>query len=267
VYGKGAVALRAMVVFLFLLAILISHPASAEIFSYIDSKGRLVYTSDPDSLPDGHENKTGQAFHKNRSERNDLQSTTNLTIRIEHLNQRLELAKIEFDTKFENLSETSAGEYNQAVQDILSLKFEIVDLNEELVDLTVIDRGEKELQLQRLYAWSEKVDLLLEKDRQTNGPQARSTRLEVLALSVEEVKRTGSSVTYSIRLDLENPGEEGIASVKVAGKGPDGHVIESKIVKGEIERERSKTLYETAIVAPENALHISAWDVIEASIH
>ncbi len=256
-----------MVVFLFFLISLLSHPAYAEIYSYIDSQGRLTYTSDPNVLPDGHENKTGQTPHFNRSGQDDLLATGGLTIRIEHLNQRLELAKIEFDTKFEILSETPAFEYNQAVQDILSLKFEIVDLNEELVDLTVTDRAERELRLQRLYAWSEKIDLLLEKDRQKNGPQARSTRLEILALSVEEVKRTGSSVTYSIRLDLENPGEEGIASVKVAGKGPDGHVIESKIVKGEIERERSKTLYETAIIAPENALHISAWEVIEASIN
>ena len=107
--------------------LVLAHPALSEIYSYIDSQGRLTYTSDPASLPDGHEAKAkSQSPREGIRQRAEQQISP--TIRIEHLNQRLELTKIEFDTKFETLSDTPALEYNQATQDILSLKFEIVDL-------------------------------------------------------------------------------------------------------------------------------------------
>lgn len=259
--------MRALAVLLLILFILPSSSAFSEIYRYIDSQGRLTYTSDPNSLPDGHENKLSPAAKNERLKKSDLPSNSSLTVRIEHLNQRLELTKIEFDSKFEKISDVPADEYVQTTQDILNLKFEMVDLNEELIDLTEDDREEKELLLQRLYAWSDKIDLLLEKDRQENGPQARSSRLEVIALSVKEIRRNGSSVTYSIMADINNPGKEGRASVKVAGKGVDGHIIESKILSGEIGRDESKTLYEAAIVAPEDALHIITWEIVETAIH
>lgn len=255
-----------LVLFIFCFLFSGPGPTFSEIYSYIDSKGRVTYTSDPGALPDGHRQEDFSAQNE-LGVQNDPQALASKTIRLEYLNQQLELAKIEFDNKFEALSGAPADDYDQVSQDVLSLKLEIVELNEELIDFTATSREEREIRLQRLYAWSEKVDLLLEKDRQKNGPQARHSRLEIIALSVEEVRRSISSITYSIMVEVDNPGEEGMASVKVAGKGVDGHIIESKTLKGDVGREELKTLYDTAVIDPESALHISAWEVIEATIH
>lgn len=167
---ERAVNLRTQAVLLLILFVLLPSSALSKIYRYVDSQGRLTYTSDPSFLPDGHEDKVTPAAKNERLKKSDLQSNSSLTVRIEHLNQRFELAKIEFDSKFEKLSDVPVDEYVQAAQDILSLKFEMVDLSEELIDLTENSREEKEIRLQRLYAWSEKIDLLLENDRQENGP-------------------------------------------------------------------------------------------------
>lgn len=264
---ERVVNLRTQAVLLLILFILLPGSACSEIYRYIDSQGRITYTSDPNSLPDGHELKVNPAAKDEHLKKSDLQSNSSLTVRIEHLNQQLELVKIEFDSNFEQLSDVPADEYVQAAQDILNLKYEMVDLNEELVDLTESNREAKEIRLQRLYAWSEKIDLLLEKDRQENGPQARSSRLEVIGLSVKEIRRNGSSITYSIMADIDNPGKAGKASVKVAGKGVDGHIVTSMTLSGGIGRDESKTLYATAIVEPGDALHIVTWEIVETAIH
>ena len=258
--------MRTLAILLLIFFALLSSSAFSEIYRYIDSQGRVTYTSDPNSLPDGHEHKVNSAVKNDHLSKNDLHSNISLTARIEHLNQRLELAKIKFDSKYEKLSDVPADEYVQATQDVLSLKFEMVDLNEELIDLTEKNREEKEIRLQRLYAWSEKIDLLLEKNRQENGPQARSSRLEVIGVSVKEIRRNGGSITYSIMADIDNPGEEGRASVKVAGKGVDGHIVTSKKLSGEIGRNESKTLYETTIIEHEEALRIVDWEIVETAI-
>jgi len=249
-----------------ILCFALSYPAFAEIYSYIDSLGRLTYTSDPSDLPEGKQQKRLSSGNE-QLQQGDSQAITGETIRLEYLNQQLELTNIEFDNKFEILSGVPAYEYDQTAQDIQSLKIEIVELNEELIALTATNSDDRELRLQRLYAWSDKIDLLLEKDRQTNGPQARHSRLEIISLSVEEVKHSTSSVTFSVIVEVDNPGEQGMASVKVAGKGVDGHVIESKTLKGDVGRDELKTLYDTVVIEPGSALHISEWEVIEATIH
>lgn len=264
---ERAINLITRAVLFLILFILFSGSAFSEIYRYIDSQGRLTYTSDPNSLPDGHESKLSPAAKNERQNISELQPNSSLTFRIEHLNQQLELTKIEFDSKFENLSAVPIDDYVQATQDILNLKFQMVDLNEELIALTENNREEKELSLQRLYAWSEKIDLLLETDRQENGPQARSTRLEVIGLSTKEIRRNGSLITYSIMVDVSNPGKQGNATVKVAGKGVDGHIITSKTLSGTIARDETKTLYEAAIVEQADALHIISWEIVETAIH
>lgn len=258
--------MRIQAILLLIVYLSLSSPVFSEIYSYIDSKGRLTYTSDPSDLPEGHQHKDPPTGSE-QFQHGDPQPITSLTIRLEYLNQQLELAKLEFDNKFEKLSDAPAEDYGQATQDILSLKFEMVELNEELIDLTSTSGVDRAIRLQRLYAWSDKIDLLLEKDRLKHGPQARHSRLEIIALSVEEVKRNINSVTYSIKVEIDNPGEEGRASVKVAGKGLDGHIIESKTLSGEVGREELKTFYDTATIEPESALHIIAWEVVEATIH
>lgn len=195
--------MRAQTVLLLIFFILLSGPAFCEIYSFIDSIGRQTYTSDPSILPEGHEHKTSPTARNERLEPVDQQPIRNQATRIEHLKQRFELAKIEIDSKFEKLSDAPADEYVQAVQDILSLKFEILDLNEQIIELTAKSQEESEICLQRFYAWSEEVDLLLEKNRQTNGPQASNSRLEVPALSAEEVKRSDYLFTSSIKANTE----------------------------------------------------------------
>lgn len=264
---ERVVNLNKQAVLLLIQLILFSSPAFCEIYQYIDSQGRLVYTSDINSLPEKQAQKVSPAAEDDRINASDLSSSGSLAVRIEHLNQSLELAKIAFDNKFENLSDVPTDEYLQAVQNVLNLKYEMIDLNEELVDLTVSNREEKQLRLQRLYAWSEKIDLLLEKNRQENGPQARSSRLEVIGLSVKELRRNGSSISYSIMVDVDNPGQKGKASVEVAGKGVDGHIITNINLTGEIGRGEAKTFYEIFIVDQQDALHILTWEVIKKTIH
>ena len=195
--------MRAQTVLLLIFFILLSGPAFSEIYSFIDSMGRLTYTSDPSILPEGHEHATSPTAKNEQLEQADQQPISNQENRIKHLNQLFELAKIEINRKLEKLSDAPADEYDQAVQDILSLKFEILELNEQIIELKTKSEEESEIFLQQFYAWSEKVDLLLEKNRQTSEPQARNSRLEVPTLSAEEIKRSDYPLTFDIKANTK----------------------------------------------------------------
>ncbi len=177
--------MRSQTVLLLIICFLFATPAISEIYTFIDSKGRLTYTSDPSILPEGHKDRVATESGNDQSEPADEPVMDSLTVRTEQLSQQAALVEAEINQKLNNLSELSAEDYGQAVDDILSLKIQMLELSEELIYLTEINQEESELRLLQLDKWAEDVDVLLESYLQTDAVQIEDSQPELSPLKVE----------------------------------------------------------------------------------
>lgn len=179
--------MRSLTVLLLIFYILFATPASSEIYTFIDSKGRLTYTSDPSILPEGHKDRAATASGNDALKPTEEPVMDSMSVQAEQLSQQAELAEVEINQKLNNLSEASAEEYGTAIDDILSLKIQMLELNEELIFLTAKNQEESGLRLQQLYKWAEDIDVLLESYLQTDAVQIEDSQPELSSLSVENI--------------------------------------------------------------------------------
>jgi len=170
--------LRSKTALFLIFCLVFAAPALSKIYTFIDSKGRLTYTSDPSILPEGHEHRAAPDVGKDQSESAGDPSSDSGPERSEELSRQVELTETEIDQKLNSLSEVSAEEYDQTVYDIQGLKIQMLELNEELIYLTAINQEETELRLAQLYKWAEDLDVQLENYEQINETHVENTRQE-----------------------------------------------------------------------------------------
>lgn len=179
---------------------------------------------------------------------------------LDELKVKIDAAQDEASFLTEKLKHASGSEAENLAYDIYYLLCDAISFRREAYKATATDNSTLNTYLRRLDLAQAELDRAHE---QTLDRIRHKIKPEVLvdSLKVAEMKRSYGWVTYSIQLDVENPGPPGKIFVDIKGKRYDGHIVESTILTGILDGDDSATLTDTTMVSDQDALNISRWEV------
>lgn len=179
-----------------------------------------------------------------------------------------QIADIDSKLKYlrEELDRTPGEEAEAIIHDIYFLRVDRLGLLEDLAAATITDSRKLEREQTKLER--DRAEL----DRAHDSAIANVRRsikpiVQADGLSIAEMKRSSGYVTYSIRLDVDNPGPPGKIFVDIKGKRYDGHILDGTTLMAEIVGNNSSTLTDTTMVTVQDALNISRWEITEVTFY
>lgn len=141
-----------------------------------------------------------------------------------------------------------------------------LEYRRELYKATIKNQSSLSAILQRLDAAQRTLDAA-HRQRLEKIHRASEPPIETSGLYVTEVRRGYGYVTYSIRVDVDNPGQPGKAYLTIQGKNWEGSELKRATVSGFLEADSTATLSGTTIVAESDAWNIRTWDIANVKFY
>lgn len=175
---------------------------------------------------------------------------------------KLRIADLDSQIKYlnEDQKRATGGKSEQIIYDLYYLHAERIDKFEDYYEATIADEDKLVIEIKKLDNFRRDLDRWHENAIEIAKRSAVPT-VSADSLNVAEVKRGYGYVTYSIRLDVENPGLPGKVYVEVKGKRYDGHILDNNSLSGDIDGDSSATLTATTTIKSEDALNITKWEI------